>query len=172
MSGPHILLGFLYRLCGLALFGFVAILLVGPVVAVVAVLASFALIGFLFWLPIRLFLIRKPIDWARAKEKGRRYGGMVVAGCSRIRAFLPANEAILEKSRHAGLFVAVFFREVICGAVLGSMLGSIRATQGAFELWPIILGLCLGAGIGACVALAGALRAHRPKAALVPEHVD
>ena len=42
----------LRKLCLFALFGFLAVTLAGPVLAVLAIIVSFALIGFLFSLPL------------------------------------------------------------------------------------------------------------------------
>src|SRR5207244_10552129 len=45
------------------LVGFLAVILVGPLFTVLGVILPFALVGFLIWLPYRLLVQRRQINW-------------------------------------------------------------------------------------------------------------
>jgi hypothetical protein len=148
------ILAFLRKLIFLALVGLLAVVLIGPVLAVVGVLASFALIGLMVWLPIRYFVGGQPVEWDRVREKGRHYCGVVMRGCQRFGGGVwNYGHGPMERLRATGRFLAAVCRETLCGTILGAMLGLIHGSQDGFHLQPLILGICLGAVIGAFVGL-------------------
>src|SRR5713226_3279426 len=56
----------------LTLLGVLVVFLIGPVLTVVGVILPFALVGFLVWLPFRLFVQRKEVNWSGLPVKAGR----------------------------------------------------------------------------------------------------
>jgi hypothetical protein len=149
---------FFKKLALLALTGFLAVMLIGPVVAVLGVLISFAAIGLLIWLPIRIFILGKPVDWGQVRQASRKYGGPVVAGCNRIGGGILARaEAFCRRVNAVVRFVGAIFLETCCGAVVGGLLGLLRGSHASFPWESVIWGLGIGAFVGALVALSSRL---------------
>ncbi len=114
------------KLCLLALFGFVAITLAGPILAVLFVVLSFALVGFLFWLPIQTLVLRKDAGLRAGLEKGREvaHRGLQIAGG------VWGGTVRLGRDLHEGLrgtvsFVGAVLLEGLSGALVGVLLVSV-----------------------------------------------
>jgi hypothetical protein len=143
------------RLAYLGLFGLVALILFGPAVALLIILGVFAALGLVFGLPLRLLGFGKPLEWDRVRDAGQRCWGTVRAGCGRVHSAIPQDPVYLEKARSAGRFMGRIFRETLCGALVGGMLGLIPALQNGFHAQPLVLGIGIGFIVGALVALGG-----------------
>src|SRR5947208_10631200 len=75
------LTGMLRKLCLFALFGFLAVTLAGPVIALLSVILSFALIGFLLWLPLYALFAGREAGWRNCLAKCRAFGERVLRIC-------------------------------------------------------------------------------------------
>jgi hypothetical protein len=151
----HVLTSVLRKLVCLAVIGFLVVVLIGPILALLGVLISFALIGLLVWLPIRTLLYGKPFDWAKVKAVSRKYGGAVFGRCHHVAdQALAHGHPVLEKVQAAGRFVALVFRETVCGALVGALLAVLRVPEASFHIKLVLLGAGIGALVGAVVALA------------------
>jgi hypothetical protein len=149
----HFFFAVIGKLAYLALLGFVVMMLVGPMLAVVSVLASFALIGMIFWLPLRLLGCGRPVEWGRVRNASQRYWGTVRTGYHRVHGVFQQHPIYLERAREAGRFMGRVFRETVCGTLVGGMLGLLAALQTSFHPRPLVLGLGVGFIVGALVAL-------------------
>jgi hypothetical protein len=139
----------------LAGLGFLTLLLIGPVlavvataVAVVAAVLPFILLGLAVWFPLQRWLCgRRPPSWhrlPRVKAAWQRTAGAVRRHGSQVGDTLRAS----------GRTVAAFSLEVLSGAALGALLGLLRSPEGSVSALAILAGAGLGALVGVLVALA------------------
>jgi hypothetical protein len=153
---------FLCKLLALSLVGLAAIMLVGPVLAVLGVLLPFALIGWLAclaYLGLRQALggrdIHKELSSAReaAWAAGRR-GRRVVSGFgTRVTAFRARLHRAGEVVRSWAPAVTGALRETLCGAVVGAMLGLMATFQAPGPNYFVLIGGLSGAVAGLGVSL-------------------
>jgi hypothetical protein len=142
--------------------GLAAILLVGPVLAVLGVVLPFALIGWLAclaYLGLRKSLggrdVRRELSDAReaawaAGRRGRRLASGLGAGATACRARLHrASEAV----RRYAPAVTGLLRETLCGAVVGAMLGLMANLQAPGPNYFVLVGGLTGAAAGLGVGL-------------------
>jgi hypothetical protein len=150
----HLLTAILRKLAFLALIGFLVVVLAGPILAMLGVLVSFALIGLLVWMPIRTMLYGKPFEWSQVKAVSRKLGTPVWAGCHRITGgALGHGKPVLEKVQATGRFLGMIFREAACGALVGALLGMVLGPESSVPSQPALLGAGLGALLGTLVAV-------------------
>src|SRR5581483_11290305 len=69
MESLHSTADILRKIVLFTILGFLAIILIGPVLTVLGVILPFALVGFLMWLPFRLLVQRKEINWSGLPER-------------------------------------------------------------------------------------------------------
>jgi hypothetical protein len=144
----------LRKLTFLSVLGFLAMVLLGPVLAILGVMLSFAVLGLVVWVPIRVLMFGRPLEWDRWGQTGKKYCGAVFRGCNRISSqFHSGGGVVLEKASAAGRFLGTILRETACGALVGAMLGLLQGAQGSFQPRTVGLGVLIGAGVGAFVAL-------------------
>lgn len=157
---------FFCKLAALALVGLAAIVLVGPVLAVLGVLLPFALIGWLAILAcygLRQSLggrdVQKDLASARkaARAVGRRSRWLLAGGLPWLGARVTACRAALHRASEAvrGYAPAVTgaLRETLCGAVVGAMLGLMANFQAPGPNYFVLIGGLTGAAAGLGVSL-------------------
>jgi hypothetical protein len=167
------------RIALLALLGFGVVILAGPILAVLSVLLSFAmvilafaLVGFLAWSGFQLLLHGRHVAWNNIQGLGQNLGSHVLTlgrGLGRGLAFIPWLIGMLL----AGVFFAVrfvlrmawattrFAVEVafmgLCGVALGAAVGSMgwlpNQDSGLTVPMSAVAGGVIAAGVGAVLAL-------------------
>jgi hypothetical protein len=169
VNDVHVIGLFFRKLALLALTGFLFVTLIGPFLAIVGVLIGFAAVGLLVWIPVRILVLKKPINWGQLRDTGRKCGGVVVSGCNRIGGGAMKvrgvvwnhGQAFFAGIYSAVLLVAAVFRETFCGAVVGALLGILRGSPGSFPWESLIWGISVGAAVGALVGVTSRFSAPR-----------
>jgi len=143
------LVALLWKISGLALFGLLAIALAGPILAMLAVVLSFAAIGFVCWLPCQALLRRYGPRWRVGTEQvhqGAQRGAdlLAAAWCGGARLACEAPAVL----RGGASFVGTILLETLSGALVGILLVS--------TCWPqhsLAVALPLAALIGMVVGV-------------------
>jgi hypothetical protein len=148
------------KVCLLALFGLVAITLAGPILSLVFVVLTFALIGFLFWLPIHFLIhgkdgaVRGSLEKARAIARhGCRATGAVWHGTMYL------GRELHETLRGTASVVGAVLLETLSGAVIGILLVTTCWPQHAVTGDAVGIAGLLGALAGLLVVLSRPRRA-------------
>ncbi len=154
------------KLAALAFVGLAAIVLIGPVLAVLGVLLPFAVIGWLACLAgyglrqaLRGHDARKELSSARDAvwAAGRRGRRLVTGGMPWLGARVTACRARLHRAGEAvrGHAPAVTgaLRETLCGGVVGAMLGLMANLQAPGPASFVLIGGLTGAAAGLGVGL-------------------
>jgi hypothetical protein len=148
------------KVCLLALFGFLAITLAGPILSIVLVILTFALIGFLFWLPIRFLIygregaLRGGLQGIRAvARRGGRAVGAVWGGTLRV------GRELHESLRGTASVIGAVLLEALSGAVVGILLVTTCWPQHAVTPGTVVLAGLLGGLAGVLVVVS---RSRRP----------
>jgi hypothetical protein len=153
------LMVFLRKFALLALVGFLVVLLVGPVLGILGIMFGFAVVGLLFWIPVRAFLLGQPPDWASYRDLTRKCRGAVfVRFCHAWRRghdVLGHAQEVSQRAWATGCYVANILREIICGMLVGALIGWMHGSPSG---WPVeqsvVLGIMAGAAIGVLVGIA------------------
>jgi hypothetical protein len=145
-----------------AFLGFMAILFVGPVIAAVATLLPFALLGFCIWLPVHLFHNgRRSRAWPyveRARQRCVRTAEAVgAASVSLVRDRCQAGVSIRSVVRRLGAFLV----ETLSGAGVGALLVLLAEPEHVPPGPLVVVGALVGGLVGVLVALSR-LRATQP----------
>lgn len=166
----------LQKLLLLALFGFLAVVLAGPVIALMFVVLSlllvmvpFALVGMLLWLPFQAAVLGWRIDWDRVGAAMKAVAGGLYQAAAAVLSV--AGRALAWVGRSLWLithFVFLVLLDVIVGAATGGMLGVIGGQMHGDTEGRVPLAMLIGAGVGLIVGL---LRSRGPKTALPPQPV-
>jgi hypothetical protein len=141
--------------------GFLVVFLIGPVLTVLGLILPFALVGFLVWLPIRLLVQRKEINWSGLPEKtGQivrrvlaipvRIGSAIVSIPFRIIGFLLSG--VVGLIRLVGGVLGFALRLIIptvAGAFLFAILGAIGGMNHQDAEFRVPAAALIGAAIGA-----------------------
>ena len=147
--------------------GFLVVFLIGPVLTLVGVILPFALVGFLVWLPFRLVIQKKEINWSGLPEKAGQIVRTVVSIPIRIiatvlsipiRIVAYVASAIIGLLRLAGGLLGFALRIIIPavgGAFLFAILGAIGGLTHQDAEFRVPAAALIGATIG---ALYGAFR--------------
>jgi hypothetical protein len=152
------------KVCLLAVFGLLAITLAGPILSIVLVILSFALIGFLFWLPIRCLIygregaLRDGLQNIRAvARRGGQAVGAVWHGTLRV------GRELHESLRGTASVIGAVLLETLSGAIVGILLATTCWPQQALDPpGTVVLAGLLGALAGVLVVLSRARRAGEP----------
>jgi hypothetical protein len=151
----------LHKLFMLALFGFLAVILAGPVIGLVSVVLSvlllmlpFAFIGLLLWLPFQALIMGRRIDWGRFGANVRAVaGGLAWAGGGVLRL---AGRALGWVGRTVWALVRFVFTvvlDVAAGALAGGVLGIIGGRMHGDADGRVPVAMLIGAGVGLVVSL-------------------
>ena len=134
----------------LTLLGFLIVFLIGPVLTVVGIILPFALIGFLVWLPFRLFVQRKEVNWSGLPRRAGQAIRTVLTIPLRLGGFIIS--AVIGLLRLVGSAIGLALRITIpalAGAVLFALLGTIGGVTHQDAEFRIPAAALIGAGIGA-----------------------
>jgi hypothetical protein len=161
----------------LTLFGFLALILAGPVIAVfsvvlslilslLAVMLPFFLFGLILWLPFQAFVLGQKVEWdkigasAKALVSGLlgAFGRTFRGGVYAVRGIGRAVGGVARfTSRAVGGTVRVLGTVLLC-AVLGALAGGVLGVVGGMMHddpdYRTPVGLAVGAGVGAIFGLA------------------
>jgi hypothetical protein len=147
--------------------GFLVVFLIGPVLTLLGVILPFALVGFVVWLPFRLFVQGKEVQWSSfPKNAGRTVRAVLGLPVRLVRGVLAVPiwlgsyivAAILGLLRLAGGFIGLALRilfPAVVGALIFALLGAIGGVTHQDAEFRIPAAALIGAGIG---ALYGAFR--------------
>jgi hypothetical protein len=154
------------RLLFYAIIGFLVIFLSGPVIGILAALFSvalavvglilpFVLLGLLIWLPLRWISRRPTPRWAEAGRTTGRFcrGVMHVPLHASYRA-ASVCRATGERVSRTGRFIATVVTEVVCGALVGGLLGYLSGFRPQGPPYPtVVLAMTLGGLLGVLLAV-------------------
>jgi hypothetical protein len=153
-----------------ALLGFVVIMLAGPIAATLA----FALIGFAVWSVVQLFLQGRLAAVASLKQGfrvvGRAGRGVFRGGRAVIRNAGGLAVGTVRKTAHVGRSAVALAFEVLCGVIVGALIGAIFDGKSGFTEFAVLTGALGGAALGAVVAssrkekILDVLPVHQPMA--------
>jgi hypothetical protein len=158
------------KVCLLALFGLIAITLAGPILSLVFVVLSFALIGFIFWLPIRLLLYGKSGAVRDGLEKGKalaQSGGRAVGAAWRGTTRL--GRGLHLALRGTARLVGAILLEALSGAAVGVLVISTCWPQHAVTPGAVVLAGLVGALAGVLVVVSRPRRAGESAVEQSPE---
>ncbi len=170
--------GFLNKFGYLALLGFAAIMLTGPVIALMAlafsivvgffsVLLPFAVMGLILWLPIRAVTDSPSEAWREASEAVQKvWRNVLEPPYLWFRRFFAWIKTSSNSTRTFSMQIGGILLETICGAAVGAMIG-VAAEMGK-ETIETDAALC--AAVGAAIGLfVGFSRIQRNAAVLAEE---
>jgi hypothetical protein len=149
----------------LTLLGFLVVFLTGPVLTVLGVILPFALVGLLVWLPFRLFVQRRAINWSSLPGKAGQVLREVLAIPVQIVGFVfTAIAALLRLVVGAiGLGLRILL-PAVAGALLFGVLGAIGGATHQDAEFRIPAAILIGAGLG---ALYGAFKTRKVEKVIV-----
>jgi hypothetical protein len=140
----------------LTLLGFLIVFLIGPVLTLLGVILPFALVGFLVWLPFRVFIQKREVNWSGLPRKSGQAIRTVLTLPLRIAGFLLSVVTGLLRlvigAIGYGLRILI---PAVAGAVLFAVLGAIGGAAHQDAEFRIPAAALIGGGIG---ALYGAFR--------------
>jgi hypothetical protein len=156
MESLHCTVDIVRKVALLTLMGFLVVFLLGPVVTLLGVILPFALVGFLVWLPFRVFIQKRQINWSGLPEKAGRAVRAVLSFPLRVLGFLlSAAKCLLRLVGGVISFALRILIPALAGAVFFAVLGAIGGVTHADAEFRIPAAALIGAGIG---ALYGAFR--------------
>ena len=165
MESLHTTVDIVRKVALLTLVGFLVVFLIGPVITLIGVVLPFALVGLLVWLPFRLFIQRRPINWSGLPEKAGRAVRSVLLFPVRVVAFvLSAAFGLLRVVGGVLGFALRILLPAIAGALLFAVLGAIGGVTHADAEFRIPAAALIGATIG---ALYGAFRTKEGRKVMV-----
>lgn len=138
------------RVCVLALYGFLAIVLAGPILTVVFTLLSFALVGFVLWLPCHALLHGRRDSVEKFKAFVRRGGAVLSGACA---ATVRACREVHATVRGTASFLGSVLLESLSGAVVAVLLVTACWPQQAVTPAAVSLAALFGAAAGVLVVL-------------------
>ena len=161
------------KVCLLAVFGLVALTLAGPILSLVFVILSFALIGFFFWLPIHLLIYGKDGALRNGLEKcqvvARSGVQMTAAVCH---GTMRVGRELHESVRGTVNVVGAVLLETVSGAVVGILLVMTCWPQHAVTAGALVMAGLLGALAGVLVVVSRARRNSESAVERSPEGLN
>jgi hypothetical protein len=144
------------RLTYLALAGLGVVVLAGPILTVAALVGTFALIGFLVWLPLHTVFVGPQSTWKNACDGSRRWGRRVGGCCGMVgRNCRCVGTKVVEMAEGWWPLVGGAIREGLGGALVGILVVVLAGLHEA----PAVAAVLAGAMVGIAVGLSNA--AHR-----------
>src|SRR5438128_2435762 len=134
MESPQTATGVVRKVLFLALLGFLALILAGPVLAilslcvslivsVVVVVLPFALLGLLFWLPFQALILGRKIQWQSIGHAGQVFFGGVFGSLRRVfGGGFRLVRALGGKAWAVAAFVSRIILDTVGGALVGGVL--------------------------------------------------
>jgi len=141
--------------------GVLVVFLIGPVLTLLGVILPFALVGFFVWLPFRVLVQKKEINWSGLPEKAGQIVRTIVSLPIRIVATILSiplrivayiASAIIGLLRLIGGLLGFALRMIIPivgGAFLFALLGAIGGLTHQDAEFRVPAAALIGAGIGA-----------------------
>lgn len=165
MESLHSTVDIVRKVALLTLVGFLVVFLIGPVLTLIGVVLPFALVGLLVWLPFRVLIQKRQINWTGLPEKAGRAVRTVLLIPFRLVAFVLS--AVLGLLRLVGGVLGFALRiliPAIAGAMLFALLGAIGGVTHADAEFRIPAAALIGAALG---ALYGAFRTKEVQKVIV-----
>ena len=149
----------------MTLIGFLAVILSGPIIAVLGVLLPFAVVGFLVWVPFRLLVVAKHGGWPAVRDTTRK----AIRGVLAIPLWIATHVGSALKFVLGTVFGLIGFLggiilPTLAGGFLGAVLGAVGGMQHHDADFRIPAGAAIGASIG---LLAGAWRSKPAKRVVI-----
>jgi hypothetical protein len=175
------------QLCSWAAVGFVAVILIGPVIALLsallavvvtllAVVLPFAIIGFLVWGGYQVVSQTPHSAWKNIRQAGEDMAKVLVLTPFKVCkgacvGTVNVSKAVLQRSWATLAVVGRILFDALCGGAVGALLGSITISDNAQEsVRVIVIATILGAITGAIVRVSQTRRVPR-EVNLHPEQV-
>jgi hypothetical protein len=150
-------LALLRKISALALFGFLAVVLAGPILSVLFVVLTFALIGFVLWLPVHALLRRKDANWREGVERVRDF---TQSGLNLLAAVWVGSLRLLSGGhtalRGTASIIGMVLLETVSGAVVGMLLVSTCWPPHSLTPGTVVLAALVGAVLGVLVVVSRA----------------
>jgi hypothetical protein len=165
MESLHTTADILRKVALLTLLGFLIVFLIGPVLTLVGIILPFALVGLLVWVPFRLFIQKREVNWSRLPKKAGQVIRTVLTIPIRIIAYVgyAAKGLLLLVAGVIGFALRIIV-PAVAGAFLFALLGAIGGVTHQDAEFRIPAAALIGATIG---ALYGAFRARQVKKEIV-----
>lgn len=138
----------------LTVVGFLVVFLIGPALTLIGVVLPFALVGFLVWLPFRLVVQRRRIDWSGVPRRAGEAVRTIVTLPLRIVAFVAS--VLFGLLRLVGGVIGFALRilvPTVAGALLFAVLGAIGGVTHQDAEFRIPAAALIGAAIGLLYAM-------------------
>jgi hypothetical protein len=165
MESLHSTAEIIRKVALLTVVGFLAVFLIGPVLTLVGVVLPFALVGFLVWLPFRLFVQRRQVNWSGLPRKAGQVAGSILSIPVRIIAFVASLAlGILRLVGGVLGFALRIILPTVAGAFLFALLGAIGGVSHQDAEFRIPAAALIGAAIG---LLYGVFRTKEEKKVIV-----
>jgi hypothetical protein len=173
------------HLCSWAAVGFLAILLIGPVAALVSVLLAlvvtvlavmlpFVAMGFLVWGGYQVISRTPQSAWNNIREAGKDVAKVMVVTPFRVCrgacvGTVNAAQVVLQRSWYTLGLIGRILLDAVCGGLVGALLGSISMSDNVQEsVRVIVIATALGAVTGALVRVSQTRRIPRE----IPLHAE
>jgi hypothetical protein len=173
------------QLCSWAAVGFVAVLLIGPVAALVSVLLAlvvtvlalllpFVAIGFLVWGGYQVISRTPQSAWHNIRHAGKDVAKVMVVTPFQVCrgacvGTVNATRAVLERSWYTLGMIGRILLDALCGGAVGALLGSISMSDNVQDsVRVVVIATALGAVTGALVRVSQTRRIPRE----IPLHVE
>jgi hypothetical protein len=162
----------------LALLGFLAILLVGPVVAVIsallavvvallAVLLPFVIIGFLVWGGYQIVSHTPSSAWRNIRDAGKNIAHVMVVTPFKVCkgaciGTVSASKALVRRSWYTLGVISRILLDAVFGGLVGALLGFVTVNDSSPESFRgVVIATFVGAVTGALVRVSQTPRAPR-----------
>jgi len=144
-----LLTGWLKRLTGFVAAGFAVIVLAGPLLGILVTLTTFALVGFLLWLPLHTVFFGPCSAWRSTCEGSKRWRQHVAGG---VRSSADCYHAFgMRVGQFAGWAWPRVKRvsvEAFCGAALGVLIVALTGAKEGAAVAAVATGLVAGGLLG------------------------
>jgi len=156
-----------------ALFGFLAIVLAGPLLGILAVMLTFALIGFLIWLPLYTLFAGNRAGWRHCLGHVRWSWQQAFHLCHRtFRTIATLEHRFRDRIRGTASLLAALVVESGCGALVGGFLVYLLEGEHRFPPVAVVTGALVGALVGMLVVVSRRRSAPEQVFGRAPDGLD
>jgi hypothetical protein len=149
MESLHSTVDIVRKVALLTVVGFLVVFLIGPALTLIGVVLPFALVGFLVWLPFRLLVQKRQINWSGVPRRAGEAVRTVLTLPLRIVAFV--GSVLFRLLRLVGGVIGFALRIIfptVAGAFLFAVLGAIGGVTHQDAEFRIPAAALIGAAIG------------------------